>query len=110
MSKKLAHQFEEITKTLDRCCDLAQQQPFPNKQIAQMTDANFRAAGYTVLIEDDPNWKFTSLRKTYAPVAYGSKAFTPAEIKMTISAKEFLRFTSPSKNVGLISGLRLNRS
>ena len=55
-----------------------------------MTDASFAAAGYAVLVEDDPNQKFTSLRKSYAPVANGSKTFTPARIKMSIYVEEFL--------------------
>ena len=82
--KELVQQFEEINKALDKCCNLALQQPIPNKQIALMTHASFGAAGYAVLIEDDPNQKFTSLRKSYAPVAYGSKTFSPAGIKMSI--------------------------
>ena len=89
VSKELVQQFEEINKALDKCCDLALQQPIPNKQIALMTDASFGAAGYAVLIEDDPSQNFTSLRKSYAPVAYGSKTFTTAQIKMSIYAKEF---------------------
>ena len=55
-----------------------------------MTDASFQAAGYAVLIEDDPNQKYTSTRKTYAPIAYGSKTYSPSQIKMYIYAKEFL--------------------
>ena len=55
-----------------------------------MTDASFGAAGYAVLIEDDPSQNFTSIRKSYAPVAYGSKTFTPAQMKMSIYAKKFL--------------------
>ena len=89
VSKELVQQFEEINGALDKCCDLALQQPIPNKQIALMTDASFGAAGYAILIEDYPSQKFTSLRKSYAPVAYGSKTFTPAQIKMSIYAKEF---------------------
>ena len=54
-----------------------------------MTDARFQAAGYAVLIEDDPNQKYTSTRKTYAPIAYGSKTYSPSQIKMSIYAKEF---------------------
>ena len=100
--KELVQQFEEINKTLDKCCDLALQQPFPNKQIALMTDASFGAAGYAVLIEDDPSQKFTSLRKSYAPVAYGSKTFTPAQIKMSIYAKEFLAIYFAFKEFGHI--------
>ena len=102
VSKELVQQFEEINKALDKCCDLALQQPIPNKQIALMTDASFGAAGYAVLIEDDPNQKFTSLRKSYAPVAYGSKSFTPAQIKMSIYAKEFLAIYFAFKEFGHI--------
>ena len=75
-----------------------------------MTDASFAAARYAILIEDDPNQKFTSHRKSYAPVAYGTKTFTSAQIKMSIYANNFLRFTSHSKNFGLFSGERLTRS
>ena len=42
-----------------------------------MTDAIFQAAGYAVLKQDDPKKKSTSTRKTYAPVAYGSKYLLP---------------------------------
>ena len=102
VSKELVQQFEEINRALDKSCDLALQQPIPNKQIALMTDASFGAAGYAVLIEDDPNQKFTSLRKSYAPVAYGSKTFTPAQIKMSIYAKEFLAIYFAFKEFGHI--------
>ena len=94
----MGQQFEEINKALDRCCDLALQQPIPNKLNALMTDA----ARYAVLIEYDPNQKFTSLRKSYAPVAYGSKTFTPAQIKMSIYAKEFLAIYFAFKEFGHI--------
>ena len=102
VSKELVQQFEEINKALNKCCDLALQQPIPNKQIALVTDASFGAAGYAVLIEDDPNQKFTSLRKSYAPVAYGSKTFTPAQIKMSKYAKEFLAIYIAFKEFGHI--------
>ena len=102
VSKELVQQIEEINKALDKCCDLAPQQPILNKQIALMTDASFGAAGYAVLIEDDPNQKFTSLRKSYAPEAYESKTFTPAQIKMSIYAKEFLAIYFAFKEFGHI--------
>ena len=69
-----------------------------------MTDASFGAAGYAVLIEDDPNQKFTSIRKSYALVAYGSKTSTPEQIKMSIYAKKLFRFVSHSKNSGIFLG------
>ena len=73
---ELVQQFEETNRALDKFCDLALQQLIPNKQLAKLTDASFGAAVYAVLIEDDPNQKFTSIRKSYAPFAYGSKFFT----------------------------------
>ena len=110
VSKELVQQFEEINKALDKCCDLALQQPIPNKQIAPITDASFGAAGYAVLIEDDPNQKFSLLRKSYAPVAYGSKTLTSAQIKMSLYAKEFLAIYFAFKEFSHIFGVRPNRS
>ena len=55
-----------------------------------MTDASFRSAGYALMIEDNPDQKIQSKRKTYAPVAFGSKIFSPAQLKMSIYSKEFL--------------------
>ena len=52
-------QFREINEALDRCCQLALRQPLPGKQLVLMTDASFQAAGDAVLIEDDPNQKYT---------------------------------------------------
>ena len=57
-------EFREINEGLDRCCQLALRQPLPGKQMVLMTDASFQAAGYVVLIEDDPKQKYTSTRKT----------------------------------------------
>ena len=42
------------------------------------------------MIEDNPDQKRQSKRKTYAPVAFGSKNFSPAQLKMSIYSKEFL--------------------
>ena len=65
-----------------------------------MTDASFQAAGYAVLIEDDPNQKYTSTRKFYAPIAYGSKIYSPSQTKMSIYAKEFLAIYMAYKEFG----------
>ena len=67
-----------------------------------MTDASFTAAGYAILIEDDPSQTFTWTKKSYAPVAYGSKTFTPTQIKMSIYAKEFLAIYFAFKDFGHI--------
>ena len=83
-------EFREINEALDRCCQLALRQSLPGKQLVLMTDASFQAAGYAVLIEDDPNKKYTSKRRTYAPIAHGSKTYTQSEIKSSIYAKKLL--------------------
>ena len=76
-------------EVLDRCRQLALRQPFPGKQLILMTDVSFQTTGCAVLIEDDPNQKHTSSRKTYAPKAYGSKTNTPSQIKMSMYVKHF---------------------
>ena len=55
-----------------------------------MSDARFTAAGYAIMIEDDPSQKLQSKRKTYAHIAFGSKTFNPTKTKLSIYAKEFL--------------------
>ena len=102
VTPELLEQFTEINKALDRCCELALKQPLPNKQIALMTDASFPAAGYAVLIQDDPMEKYNSTRKAFAPVAYGSKTFSPAQLKMSLYAKEFLAIFFAFKEFGHI--------
>ena len=81
--------FDSVNKALSDACKLALKQPIPRKQLILMTDASFRSAGYALMIEDNPNQKIQSKRKTYAPVAFGSKIFSPAQLKMSIYSKEF---------------------
>ena len=42
------------------------------------------------MIEDNPDQKTQSKRKTYAPVAFGSKVFSPAQLRMSIYSNELL--------------------
>ena len=42
------------------------------------------------MIEDNPGQKIQSKWKTYAHVAFGSKNFSPAQLKMSIYSKEIL--------------------
>ena len=42
------------------------------------------------MIEDTPDQKIQSKRKTYTPLAFGSKTFSPAQLKMSIYSKNFL--------------------
>ena len=95
-------EFREINDALDRCCQLALRQPLPGKQLVLMPDARFQAADYAVLIEDDPLQKYTSTRKPYASIAYGSKTYSSSQIKMWIYAKEVLAICMAFKEFGNI--------
>ena len=90
VTPNLLEQIAEINKALDRCSELALKKPLPNKQITLMTDASFSAAGYAVFIEDHPMEKYSSTRKVFAQVAFGSKTFSPDQLKMSIYAKRIL--------------------
>ena len=70
--------FDSINKALSDACQIALKQPLPGKQLVLTTDASFRSAGYALMIEDNPDQKIQSKKKTYAPVAFGSKVFPPA--------------------------------
>ena len=90
IKNEIMQTFENINKALDNACGLWLKQLLPNKQYVLMTDANFENAGYALMIEENADEKLTSVKKTYAPVAFGSKTFSPSQIKMSIYAKEFL--------------------
>ena len=55
-----------------------------------MTDAIFKSAGYALTIEDIPDQNIQSKSKTHTPVAFGSKVFFPAQLKMSTYSNEFL--------------------
>ena len=82
--------IDSVNKALIDACELALKQPIPGKQLVLMTDASFRGAGYALMIEDSPDLKIQSKRKTYSPVAFGSKIFSPVQLKISTYSKEFL--------------------
>ena len=89
ITSELKDTFDSVNTALSDACELALKQPIPGKQLVLMTDASFRSAGYALMIEDICDQKVQSKRKTYAPVAFGSKIFSPAQLKMSIYSKEF---------------------
>ena len=95
-------EFKEINEASDRCFQLAPRQPLPDKQMVLMSDASLQAAGYRVVIENDPNQEYISTRITYAPVAYGSKTYRPSQTKMSIYVKKFLSIYLAFKEFGHI--------
>ena len=90
ISEELVDNFKEVNASLAEACGLALRQPIEGKQYVLMTDASFRASGYALMIEENDECKLLSKRKTFAPVAFGSRVFSPAQLKMSIYCKEFL--------------------
>ena len=84
ITSELKESFESVNKALSDACELALKQPIPGKQLVLMTDASFKSAGYALMIEDNSDQKIQSARKTYTPVAIGSKSFSPAQLKLSI--------------------------
>ena len=89
---KADKQIKITEELLDRykAINAALKQPLTGRQYVLMTDASFRASGYALLIEEDNDKKINSKKKTFAPVAFGSKVFSPAQLKMSTYCKEFL--------------------
>ena len=90
ITSELKETFDSVNKTLSNACEIALKQPSPGKQLVLMTNASLGSAGYALMIEDNPDQKIISKRKTYAPVAFGSKIFAPAQLKMSKYSKEIL--------------------
>ena len=90
ITSELKETFDSVKKALSDACELALKRPIPGKQFVLMTDTRFRSAAYVLMIEVNRDQKIQSKRKTYAPVAFGSNFFSPAQFKMSIYSKEFL--------------------
>ena len=89
ITSELKETFDSVNKPLSDACELVLKQHIPGKQLVLMTDASFRSAGYALMIEDNPDQKIHSRRKTYAPVAFGSKVFPLRKLKCPKTQKNF---------------------
>ena len=90
ITSELRETSDSVHKAISDACELASKQPIPRKQLVLMADSSFRRAGYALMTEDNPDQKVQSKRKPYDPVAFGSKIFSPAQLKLSIYSKEFL--------------------
>ena len=88
-TEELLDHYKAINAALAEACGLALKQPITGRQYVLMTDASFRASRYALMIEENDK-KLNSKTKTFEPVAFGSKVFSPAQLKMSIYCKEFL--------------------
>ena len=69
ITSELKDTFDSLIKALSDACELALKQPIPGNQLVLMIDADFRSAGSALMVEDNPDQKVQSKRKTYAPLA-----------------------------------------
>ena len=90
VTEELLDHYKAINAALAEACGLALKQPITGRQYVLMTDASFRASGYALMIEEENDKKLNSKTKTFAPVAFGSKVFSTAQLKVSIYCKEFL--------------------
>ena len=90
ITSELKETFGSVNKALSGACQLALKQPVPAKQLVLMTDASFRSAGYALMIENNPDQKIQSKRKTYVPVEFSSKIFSAVQLKISLYSNEFL--------------------
>ena len=90
ITSELREKLDSVNKALCDACELALKHNSAGKQLVLMTDASFISAGFALMIEENPNQKIQSKRKTYAPVAFGSKIFAPAQLEVSMYSKELL--------------------
>ena len=109
ITSKLREIFDSVNNALSDACELALKQPIPGKQLVSMTDASFRSAGYALMIDDNPDQKIQSKRKTYAPVACGSKVFPPQSSRCQFTQKNFWLFTWLFLSLHTFCGKNQNR-
>ena len=81
ITSELKETFDSVSKALCDACELALKQPIPSKQLVVLTDASFRCAGYAPMIEDNPDQKIQTKRKTYA-VVDSDRIFLPRGIQV----------------------------
>ena len=108
ITSELQETFDSVNKAQSHACQLALKQPIPGKQLVLMTDASFRSAGYSLMIEDNPDQKILSKRKTYAPVAFGSKVFSPRRLRCQFTRKHFWQSTWPFLKLHTFCGKHQN--
>ena len=109
ITSELKKTFDSVNKALSDACQLALKQPNPGKQLVLITDASFRSAGCALMIEDNPDQKTQSKRKTYAPVAFGSKVFSPHSTRCQFTRRNFWQSTWHFLNLHTYCGKHQNR-
>ena len=87
----------------------ALKQPVPEKQLISVTDTNFRSDGYALMIEDNPDEKIQSKRKTNAYVAIGWKNSPLRNSRCPYTQKNFGQSTWLFSTLHIFCGKQQNQ-
>ena len=98
LRKNVEHQITEeqekaleiLKQDLQKATDLTLRLAKPGLQYVLLCDASYYGAGFVLMIEDYIKDQKNRQKKTYAPVAFGTKLFNEAQLKFSIYYKEFL--------------------
>ena len=92
ITSELKETFDSVNTALSDACELALKQPIPGKQLVLMTDAHFRSAGYALMIEDNPDQKYSQSGKRM-PLWHLAQKFTPLRrLKCPYIQKNILQY------------------
>ena len=92
ITSELEEIFDSVNKALSDACELALKQPIPGKQLVLMTDASFRSAGYALMIEDNPNQKYSQIGRRTPPWRLALKISPLHNLKCPYFQKNFWQF------------------
>ena len=81
--------FKTLREDLSKATETYLRLPQAGLQYIIIADASFYGAGYVLMVEDHCKDRRKE-DKILAPVSFGSKVFNPAQLKLSIYAKEFL--------------------
>ena len=93
-----------VNKALSDACDLVLKQPILGRKLVLVTDASFRGDGYALMIQDNSDQKIQSKQITYAPVAFGSKIFSPRNSNCPYTQEKLLQFIWHFSNLHTFCG------
>ena len=76
----------DLTSATDLTLSLAK----PGLQYVILCDASFHVTGFVLMVEDYLIDQKGKIKKTYAPVSFGSRLFTATQLKFAVYNKKFL--------------------
>ena len=89
-TEKHYENLEILKKDLLEATKMTLRLPKPGLQYVLLCDASYYEAGFVLMVEDYVDEAKSGTKKTFAPVAFGSRLFNTAQLKFCIYYQEFL--------------------